>query len=106
MTAHKTIALGAPAALIIAGVLLEGTQHNPWNLSVSCLLAITIMQVQGKLPPLAAWLLSTAVVGLAIYGAAWTLGPEHAASAPASLVYVGLAGLVLSSAIMPSGRPM
>jgi hypothetical protein len=68
------------------------------------LLAVGMIDVQRKLPPLAVWLLSKAVVGLAIYGAAWTLGSDHAASARAWLVYVGLAGGVLSSALMPIGR--
>lgn len=104
MKARNTVTLAAAAALVIAGVFLEGTQQNPWNLVMSYLFSVGAIEGLRRLPALAAWLMSTIVVGLAIYGAAWTLGPNHAASAWASLVYVGLAGAVLSSATMPIGR--
>ncbi len=104
MKVRNTITLAAAAALVVAGVFLEGTQQNPWNLVMSYLFGVGAIEGLKKLPALAAWLLSTIVVGLAIYGAAWTLGPEHAASPWASLVYIGLVGAVLSSAMMPIGR--
>ena len=101
MNPRSLLTLAVSAVLVIAGVLIEGAQENPWNLAASYFFAVGAIDVLRRLPAVAAWVVSTVLVGLAIYGAAWTLGPDHAASAWASLVYVGLVGAVLSSAMMP-----
>ena len=98
-TAYFT--LGISAALVIAGVVLEGTERNPWNLAISYLFPIaTIEALMARRSPWG-YTLCALVSGLAIYGAVWTLGAQHAVSPRAALVYIGLAGAVLSSAIVP-----
>ena len=95
------LTLGISAALVIAGVVFEGTEQNPWNLVISFLLPIaTIEALIARRSPWG-YALCALVSGLAIYGAVWTLGAQHAVSPPAALVYIGLVGVVLSSAMSP-----
>jgi hypothetical protein len=89
------------AGFVLAGVVLEGTQQNPWNLVMSYLLPVAVIEILRRRATLWAYAICTVVVGLAIYGAAWTLGPEHAASPWAALVYVGLVAAAVSSLMMP-----
>lgn len=44
MHAKLVVALGISAALVVAGVLLEGTDQNPWNLFMAYFLAVAILQ--------------------------------------------------------------
>lgn len=101
MNPRGLLMLTMAAALVVAGVVLEGTQQNPWNLGISYLLPVWVLNALRQRASLWACTVGAVVAGLAIYGAAWTLGPEHAASPWAALVYVGLAGAVLSSLMVP-----
>jgi K+-sensing histidine kinase KdpD len=101
MNAKPVVALGISAALIVAGVMLEGTDQNPWNLVMAYFLAVTILQLVAARPTAASLVICVLVSGLAIYGAAWTLGAQHAAAPRAALVYIGLVGAVLSSVLVP-----
>jgi len=95
------VTLGISAALIVAGVLLEGTAQSPWNLVMAYFLPVSIIEALAARPTPARYVVSVLVSGLAIYGAVWTLGAEHAVSPRAALVYVGLVGAVLSSVLLP-----
>jgi hypothetical protein len=99
--AKPVVALGISAALIVAGVLLEGTDQNPWNLFMAYFLAVGILQALAARPTVSRYVVSALVSGLAIYGAVWTLGAQHAAAPRAALVYIGLVGAVLSSVLVP-----
>lgn len=89
------------ATLVIAGVLIEGAERSPWNLTVCYFLSVGVIEVVRLKGTLWRWAVCSVVVGLSVYGTAETLGPEHAASPWAALVYVGLVGAVLSSVMMP-----
>ena len=104
MNSHSVLLLGAGAGLVIAGVVLEGTQQSPWNLVISYMLPVAIIEALKQRTALWVYAVCAVVVGLAIYGAAWTLGPEHATSPRAALVYVGLVAAAMSS-LMPA-RPV
>lgn len=97
MNLQSLAMLAVAAALVIAGVVIEGTQQNPWNLAMSYLLPVGAIEVLRRRQTVWAWAMCTVIVGCAIYGAAWTLGPEHATSAWAALVYIGLVGAVVPS---------
>ena len=95
------LTLGISAAFVIAGVVFEGTEQNPWNLVMSYLLPIGSIEALMARRSSWAYALCTLVSGLAIYGAVWTLGADHAVSPHAALVYIGLVGAILSSVISP-----
>lgn len=95
------VTLGISAALVIAGVVLEGTEQNPWNLAISYFFPIATLEVLMARRSPWGYALCSFVSGLAIYGAVWTLGVQHAVSPRAALVYIGLVGAVLSSAVVP-----
>ena len=101
MKPKSTVALGISAALIVVGVLLEGTDQNPWNLAMAYFLPLAILEALAARPTIARYAGSVIVSGLAIYGAVWTLGVAHAVSPRAALVYIGLVGAVLSSVLFP-----
>jgi ABC-type Fe3+-siderophore transport system permease subunit len=101
MKPRAVVMLTVGAGFVLAGVVLEGTQQNPWNLVMSYLLPVAVIEILRRRATLWAYAICTVVVGLAIYGAAWTLGPEHAASPWAALVYVGLVAAALTSLMMP-----
>ena len=84
MNLHSTATLAAGAAFVIAGVLIEGTQQNPWNRAMSYLLVVGAIQGLRRLPALRAWVLSTVVVGLA-----FTV--RHGRWAPTTSIGVGCA---------------
>jgi hypothetical protein len=105
MPRPKIVALVLSGVLILAGVLIEGSDNNPWNLVLPYLFAVGVLEAWRANPH--SWLRflqSTVVCGVSVYGAAWTLGPGHAASSWSSLVYVGLAGAVFAS-VSPPTRP-
>jgi len=103
MNPRGLLMLSVGAGLVLAGVVLEGTQQNPWNLVMSYMLPVAIIEALRQRATLWSYAICTIVVGLAIYGAAWTLGPEHATSPRAALVYVGLVGAAISSLMLPVG---
>ena len=99
----KIVALTLSATLILAGVLIEGSDRNPWNLVLPYLFAVSVLDAWRVHPN--SWLRflqTTIVCGMSVYGAAWTLGPGHAASGGAALVYIGLAGAVFASVSPPT----
>jgi hypothetical protein len=95
------LTFGISAALVITGVVLEGTEQNPWNLAVSYFMPIATIEALIARPSPWRYALCAFVSGIAIYGAVWTLGAQHAVSPRAALVYVGLVAAVLSSVLMP-----
>jgi ABC-type enterobactin transport system permease subunit len=97
----RYLALGISAALVLAGVVLEGTDQNPWNLAISYFLPIATVEALMARRTWWSYALCALVSGLAIYGAVWTLGSQHAVSPRAALVYIGLVGAVMSSAMVP-----
>jgi len=101
MNPRGLLMLSVGAGLVLAGVVLEGTQQNPWNLVLSYMLPVAIIEALRQRATLWSYAICAIVVGLAIYGAAWTLGPEHATSPRAALVYVGLVGAAMSSLMLP-----
>lgn len=103
MSAPKTLASVLSGVLILAGVLIEGSDRNPWNLVLPYLFAVGVLEAwRAKPNTWLRFLQTTIVCGVSVYGAAWTLGPGHAASSWSSLVYVGLAGAVLASVSPPT----
>jgi hypothetical protein len=103
MLAGKTLALVLSGALILAGVLIEGSDRNPWNLVLPYLFAVSVLEAWRANPN--SWLRflqTTVVCGVSVYGAVWTLGPGHAAASWSSLVYVGLSGAVFASVSPPT----
>ena len=101
MRSQSLAALGISAALVVTGVLLEGAQQNPWNLVMAYFLPVAIHEAVASRPMPARYVVASLVSGLAVYGAVWTLGAEHAVSPRAALVYIGLLGAVLSSVLLP-----
>jgi hypothetical protein len=65
MNARSLLMLSVSAGLVIAGVVLEGTQQNPWNLFMSYMLPVAIIEVLGQRATLWAYAICTMVVGLA-----------------------------------------
>jgi hypothetical protein len=103
MLAPKTMALVLSGVLILAGVLIEGSDRNPWNLVLPYLFAVGVLEAWRANPNTWLRFLQTTIVcGASVYGAVWTLGPGHAASSWSSLVYVGLAGAVFASLSPPT----
>jgi len=103
MPTPKIVALVLSGVLILAGVLIEGSDRNPWNLVLPYLFAVSALEAWRARPN--TWLRflqTTVVAGISVYGTAWTLGPGHAASSWSSLVYVGLAGAVFASVSPPT----
>jgi hypothetical protein len=103
MMTPKTVAFALSGMLILAGVLIEGSDQNPWNLVLPYLFAVGVLEAWRADPN--GWLRflqATVVCGVSVYGAVWTLGPGHAAAPWASLVYVGLAGAVFASVSPPT----
>ena len=99
----KAAALVLSGMLIVAGVLIEGSDQNPWNLVLPYLFAVGVLEAwRVESHSWVRFLQTTIVCGLSMYGAVWTLGPGHAASSWSSLVYVGLAGAIFASVSMPS----
>ncbi len=97
------VAFGVSAAAVIAGVLIEGTDEHPSALFICWFFAryalIGNRWWTGSWPHF----LSTAILlGLSMYGAVWTLGPNHAVSPWSGLVYGGMAGAILASLGIPS----
>jgi hypothetical protein len=78
--------------LIIAGVAIGGSEQNAMNLFMAYMLPAAVIQGLGKRMPLWIHALSAVVLGLCIFMAASTLGPGHATSPWAALVYIGLVG--------------
>ena len=106
MPMPKAVALVLSGVLIVAGVLIEGSDQNPWNLVLPYLFAVSVLEAWRVKPN--SWvrfLQTTMVCGLSMYGAVWTLGAGHAASLWSSLVYVGLAGAVFASVSLPRRAP-
>ena len=77
-------------ALVLAGVLIEGSQQNPWNLFLCYFFVVASVDALRRRPGVLGYAACVLGTGLAIYGAAWTLGPVHASEPRAALVYVGL----------------
>ena len=96
----SSLMLGVGAALVISGVVLEGTGENPWNLFLCCMLPVTVLDTYRLRPNLFTFSACALVVGLSIYGAIWTLGPDHAASPRAALIYIGLVVAIHSSLLV------
>lgn len=90
----------AGAGLVIAGVGLEGTRENPWNLFLCYMLPLTVLDVFRRRANLFTFSACAIVVGSSIYGAIWTLGPHHAASPRAALIYIGLVVAIHSSLLV------
>ena len=102
MSTSNVVASGASAALILAGVLIEGTSENPWNLALAYLFVVGVLEAWRARPHRWLRFMQAALVcGASMYGAVWTLGADHAASPWASLVYIGLAGAVIASVSPP-----
>jgi len=102
MPRAKTVALVLSGGLIVVGVLIEGSDQAAINLLLSYVFAVSVLEKWRVKPN--SWLRflqTTIVCGLSVYGAAWTLGPGHAASSWASLVYIGLCGAVFASVAPP-----
>ena len=105
MRKPKMIALAISAGLALAGVLIEGSDQNPWNLILPYFFAVAVLEAwRVRLHTWLRFMQTTVVCGLAVYGAAWTLGPNHAASAWSALVYIGLVGAVFTSAVPPTEK--
>jgi hypothetical protein len=95
------VAFGFSAALVVTGVLLEGSEQNPWNLVMAYIFSVGTVEAVAVRPSLWRYGLCALVLGVSIYGAVWTLGAQHAAAPRAALVYVGLVGGVLSALVAP-----
>jgi len=50
MKATSIVTPGISAALIVAGVLLEGTEQNPWNLAMPYFLSVAILEALAARP--------------------------------------------------------
>ncbi|GEM_PF-5428381 len=83
------------AAIVVAGIIIEGTHENPWNLAMPVFFSISVLTLARRKP--GAWVdvgLVPVVLGASSYGVGWTLGSEHIASPTSLLVYVGIAVLI------------
>ena len=86
-------------AAVVMGVLIEGTAESPLTLFVPFLFGTTILETARKRDD--AWVRLGAVpivLGASAAGVGWTLGPDHATSTVAGLVWVGIAVAIAASA--------
>ena len=77
---------------VVAGVLIDGTAKSPVALIMPFFLGTAILEVARKRDDL--WFrlgVAPIVLGASAAGVAWTLGPNHAGSTAAGLVWVGMA---------------
>lgn len=86
-------------AAVIGGIVIEGTAESPVALFLPFMFVTLVLDLHQKRPDLwARFGLIPIVIGASASGVAWTLGPEHAASNTAGLVWVGLSSCIAASA--------
>lgn len=89
---------GIAVALIAAGVLLGGTTNHFTNLFLVWMFPVMVFEgSRSRVNPLWFLAIASVMIGLAGYGAVWTLGTEYALEKPAVLVYIGLAASILAT---------
>lgn len=101
------LALALAFGLIVAGVLVSGTQASPWNLLLVWLMPVTILQVYArKRNSVPIVIVVMVVVAGSIVGLMDTLGAERATSIGGALTCLGLvAGVMAGAGLGPFARP-
>ncbi len=93
------------ALSVIAGVAIEGTSQHPSQLFFVYFVTYFTIEAYKRRPNAFLFTLMLVVIGSGVSGAVATLGPAHAESPWALLIYGGLAGSILGSAGLPTFSP-